>query len=86
MSAEKTVILTGASRGIGHATAMRFSEAGWRVITCSRDRIPAECLVGAAAHQHVVADLADAASVESFAREAVALLGPQCSGERADFR
>ncbi len=75
MSAEKTVILTGASRGIGHATAMRFSEAGWRVITCSRDRIPPECLVGGAAHQHVVADLADAASVEGFAREAEALLG-----------
>jgi NAD(P)-dependent dehydrogenase (short-subunit alcohol dehydrogenase family) len=32
----KTLILTGASRGIGHATVKRFSSAGWRVITCSR--------------------------------------------------
>ncbi|MGN6147701.1 MAG: SDR family NAD(P)-dependent oxidoreductase, partial [Rhizomicrobium sp.] len=31
----KTLILTGASRGIGHATVKRFSSAGWRVITCS---------------------------------------------------
>ena len=26
----KTVILTGASRGIGHATVQRFSNEGWR--------------------------------------------------------
>jgi len=33
----KTVILTGASRGIGHATVQRFSDEGWRIITCSRE-------------------------------------------------
>jgi hypothetical protein len=33
--AQKTMVLTGASRGIGHATGRLFSEAGWRVITCS---------------------------------------------------
>ena len=32
----KTLVLTGASRGIGHATGKLFSEAGWRIITCSR--------------------------------------------------
>ncbi len=32
----RTLLLTGASRGIGHATVKRFSAAGWRVITCSR--------------------------------------------------
>jgi NAD(P)-dependent dehydrogenase (short-subunit alcohol dehydrogenase family) len=36
----KTLILTGASRGIGHATVKRFSSAGWRVITCSRHPFP----------------------------------------------
>ena len=30
------MVLTGASRGIGHATVKLFSEAGWRIITCSR--------------------------------------------------
>ena len=36
----RTLILTGASRGIGHATVKRFSSAGWRVITCSRHGFP----------------------------------------------
>ena len=39
----KTLILTGASRGIGHATVKRFSSAGWRVITCSRYGFPEDC-------------------------------------------
>ena len=36
----KTLVLTGASRGIGHATVKRFSREGWRVIhavSCHRD-------------------------------------------------
>lgn len=33
---EKSIVLTGGSRGIGHATAKLFSDAGWRIITCSR--------------------------------------------------
>ena len=39
----RTLLLTGASRGIGHATVKRFSSAGWRVITCSRHPFPEEC-------------------------------------------
>jgi NAD(P)-dependent dehydrogenase (short-subunit alcohol dehydrogenase family) len=42
----RTLLLTGASRGIGHATVKRFSAAGWRVITCSRHRVPGELSVG----------------------------------------
>ena len=57
MSDMRTVILTGASRGIGHATARRFADAGWRVITCSRDVVPAECLIGDGRHIHISADL-----------------------------
>ncbi|MEE8202607.1 MAG: SDR family oxidoreductase [Alphaproteobacteria bacterium] len=75
MGETKCVILTGASRGIGHATVKRFSEAGWRVITCSREQVPAECLVGNVRHQHIVADLGDTESVEDFVAEASALLG-----------
>ena len=33
------VVLTGASRGIGHATVIRFANAGWRVITTSREDV-----------------------------------------------
>lgn len=32
----KTVLVTGASAGFGAATARRFVQAGWRVITCAR--------------------------------------------------
>jgi len=75
MSETQTVILTGASRGIGHATARRFSAAGWRVITCSREDVPAECLTGPERHHHIVADLSDAASLDAFVREANDYLG-----------
>jgi NAD(P)-dependent dehydrogenase (short-subunit alcohol dehydrogenase family) len=54
----KTLILTGASRGIGHATVKRFSTAGWRVITCSRHPFPADCPWDAGPDDHIVVDLA----------------------------
>ena len=75
MTDTKTVILTGASRGIGHATALRFSDAGWRVITCSRDDVPADCLIGDGRHVHIVADLGDSDSLDKFVLDANALLG-----------
>ena len=55
----RTLILTGASRGIGHATVKRFSAAGWRVITCSRHAFPEDCPWEAGPEDHVVIDLAD---------------------------
>src|SRR6202012_4215439 len=55
----RTLILTGASRGIGHATAIRFSSAGWRVITCSRHPFPEECPGVAGPENHVQVDFPD---------------------------
>src|SRR5438093_662664 len=55
----RTLLLTGASRGIGHATAIRFSSAGWRVITCSRHAFPEVCPWGAGPEDHIEVDLAD---------------------------
>src|SRR5690348_11302168 len=55
----RTLLLTGASRGIGHATVIRFSSAGWRVITCSRHAFPEECPWGAGPEDHIQVDLAD---------------------------
>ncbi len=54
----RTLLLTGASRGIGHATAIRFSSAGWRVITCSRHAFPEECPWDAGPEDHIQVDLA----------------------------
>lgn len=59
----RTLVLTGASRGIGHATVKRFSSAGWRVITCSRHEFPEDCPWKAGPEDHVVVDLADVDSV-----------------------
>jgi len=55
----RTMLLTGASRGIGHATVIRFSSAGWRVLTCSRHPFPEQCPWGAGPEDHVQVDLSD---------------------------
>ena len=59
MAERKTLLLTGASRGIGHATVKRFSSAGWRVITCSRQPFPEDCPWEAGEEDHIQVDLAD---------------------------
>ena len=58
------MILTGASRGIGHATVKRFSSAGWRVITCSRQPFPENCPWEMGPEDHIQVDLADQAYTE----------------------
>jgi NAD(P)-dependent dehydrogenase (short-subunit alcohol dehydrogenase family) len=70
-----TVILTGASRGIGHATVKRFSEAGWRVITCSREEVPDDCRRDPNWHAHIMADLAEPDEQARFVDKAMAILG-----------
>lgn len=65
----KTLILTGASRGIGHATVKRFSSAGWRVITCSRHPFPEDCPWEAGPEDHIQVDLADPANTEAAIAE-----------------
>ncbi len=55
----KTLVLTGASRGIGHATVKRFSSAGWKVLTCSRYPFPEDCPWEAGPEGHIQIDLSD---------------------------
>ncbi|MCA0406493.1 MAG: SDR family oxidoreductase [Proteobacteria bacterium] len=57
----RTLLLTGASRGIGHATVKRFASAGWRVIACSRQPFPEDCPWDGGRENHVQVDLADVA-------------------------
>lgn len=67
-SPRQTLILTGASRGIGHSTVKRFSDAGWRIITVSREEVPAECQRDPNWTHHISADLADPDSRAEFVR------------------
>lgn len=60
----KTLILTGASRGIGHATVKRFSSAGWRVLSCSRHAFPENCPWEMGPEDHIQVDLADPRATE----------------------
>jgi len=73
----RTAILTGASRGIGHATVRRFSQEGWRIISCSREDAPAECKRDPNWTHHIPADLADPRSREEFIAKANAALAGQ---------
>jgi NAD(P)-dependent dehydrogenase (short-subunit alcohol dehydrogenase family) len=66
----RALLLTGASRGIGHATVKRFSAAGWRVITCSRHAFPENCPWEMGPEDHIQVDLANPKSTE----EAIAVI------------
>jgi NAD(P)-dependent dehydrogenase (short-subunit alcohol dehydrogenase family) len=65
----RAMLLTGASRGIGHATVKRFSAAGWRVITCSRHAFPEECPWEAGPEDHIQVDLSDPANTDAAITE-----------------
>jgi NAD(P)-dependent dehydrogenase (short-subunit alcohol dehydrogenase family) len=56
---EKVLLLTGASRGIGHATVKRFSAAGWRVLTVSRQAFSEYCPWEGGEKNHLQIDLSD---------------------------
>lgn len=56
---QKTLLLTGASRGIGHATVKRFSAESWRVISCSRHAFDERCPWPGGEDNHIQVDLSD---------------------------
>ncbi len=67
----KTVLITGASRGIGYATAELFVKNGWNVAICSRDdsqiKRAAEQLLKTTSNKNILgvkADIGDASSVD----------------------
>lgn len=72
----KSVLITGASRGIGHATALHFLQQGWRVGLLARDAEALETI--AQAHPAAVplpADVTDAGAVEAAFGTFVAAAG-----------
>ncbi len=68
MTAERpTMLLTGASRGIGHATVKLFQSKGWRILTVSRQPFSEECAWPEARESHIQADLADLSQIDRLA-------------------
>lgn len=68
-----TVLVTGASRGLGHALASLYAQAGWRVLGCMRG-MPLE---PKSSMQRYSLDVGDAASIEA--------LGKTLEGEAIDI-
>ncbi len=67
-SNEKPVLLlTGASRGIGHATVKLFQEHGWRILTVSRQPFDEACAWPDARWSHITADLSDLNGIDALA-------------------
>ncbi|SPK77280.1 Protein FixR (fragment) (plasmid) [Cupriavidus taiwanensis] len=65
--ATRYMLLTGASRGIGHATVKLFQENNWEVLTVSRSSFSEECKWPTGRDQHIEADLADLESIDRIA-------------------
>ena len=63
-SPRKTMLLTGASRGIGHATVKLFQEQGWRILTVSRQAFADECPWPGGRESHLQADLGKSSDIE----------------------
>ena len=71
---ENIIILTGGSRGIGHATSKKFWEEGWRVITCSRSEVAPQCPWEKNKTDHFQIDLEDLDDLRKKVRDLQALL------------
>jgi len=69
LTERRTLLLTGASRGIGHATVKRFSAAGWRVITASRHPFPENCPWAAGPEDHLQVDLSNLGNTQEAIAE-----------------
>ena len=78
--APKVVVITGASSGIGRATALAFAERGHHVVLAARDEgtlqpIADECEAAGGRALVVPTDVTDAAAVRALANHAIAHFG-----------
>lgn len=68
----KTVLITGASTGIGRATALRLDRAGWRVLAGVRSDAAGQVLAGLGSErlEPVILDVCDTAQIASAVERA----------------
>ena len=71
----KTVLIVGASRGIGHEFARQYRKSGWRVLATARDGAALDALKALGAETF---------SLDVSAPEEIAALGWKLDGERLD--
>ena len=79
------VVITGASSGIGAATAIAFAGTGARLVLAARgeaglEDIARRCHDAGGTAEIRIVDVTDAAAVAALAKDAIALLGGSTCG------
>ncbi|WP_424466575.1 SDR family NAD(P)-dependent oxidoreductase [Pseudoclavibacter helvolus] len=75
MPEPRTVVITGASDGIGAAAARSLSAQGWRVVVVGRNRAKTEAIAAEVGGERFVADFSRLDEVRQLAAELVAQVG-----------
>lgn len=71
----RTILITGASTGIGRATALHFQQAGWQVIATMRDPAQGHALAALPGVLVTRLDVQEPASIEAAVRDGLARFG-----------
>lgn len=75
VKSERVLLLTGASRGIGHATVKRFNDGGWRVLTISRHPFDPRCPWEGGERNHIQLDLSEIGNIGEAVPRVRAMIG-----------